>query len=136
MPASHNERSGPLLETGSRSDGEKLSLTVHRLGDSYVRHFQARVLQDALTEAYAVYWSRRAEALERALPRREDFHGSATREDLLERYEALQREILACRRHANLLASRTITPAGAAEDVANVLRSTRVEHADPGCGRW
>ena len=87
-----------------------------------VEHFRYRILQDALTEATAMHWKRRAEALEAALPRREDFHGSATREDLRERYEALQRDILACRRHANLLACRTIAPAGAAEDVANVLR--------------
>jgi hypothetical protein len=89
---------------------------------AYVEHFRFRVLQDALTEATAIYWKRRAEALERALPRRDDFHGAATREDLRERYDALQRDILACRRHANLLASHTIAPAGAAEDVANVMQ--------------
>lgn len=101
-----------------------------------VEHFRVRVLQDALTEATAMYWRRRAGALERALPRREDFRGAATRDELLERYEALQEEILACRRHASLLASRTIAPADMTEDVANVLRSVRAEHADPGGGRW
>lgn len=49
--------------------------TVARLAD-HVDHFQHRVLQDALTEATAVYWRRRADQWRQALPRPGDYLGT------------------------------------------------------------
>ena len=48
----------------------------------HVEHFGARVLQDALAEATANYWLRRAEVFDNAKPRPGEFHGEATSEDL------------------------------------------------------
>lgn len=89
--------------------------------DNEILRFQHRVLQDALSHASALFWARRAQALERALPRPDDFHGGSTPEQLRERHERLQAEIRACRAHANLLASRAITTASD-EDLLNVMR--------------
>lgn len=121
-------RERPSRVTGApRSVGEEaLRSTVHRSSDKlapqYVLHFQARVLQDALVEATAMYWKRRAEALEKALPRVGDFTGAATPEDLQARSERLQEAIAACRRRANLTAARAIGVDDSAEDILNVLR--------------
>ena len=47
------------------------------LGD-HLSRIQHRVLQDALTQATAVYWRHRAAQLEAARPRPGDYHGQAT----------------------------------------------------------
>jgi hypothetical protein len=77
-----------------------------------------RVLQDALAEALAVYWDRRAEALEAALPRPGDFVGASTPEECQERTQRLLQAIAACRRHGDLLAYGQPYAA----DVASVLQ--------------
>ncbi|MFD7157546.1 hypothetical protein ACFV9C_23310 [Kribbella sp. NPDC059898] len=122
MQLEQREDPGGQAGVSKQSRHEEAQRVYGTSPDPYIEHFRSRVLLDALTEATALYWKRRAEALERALPRRGDFHGQATREELWERYNALQAEILACRRHANLLAAGTIAPANAEYDVAAVLR--------------
>lgn len=66
-------------------------------------HFQARVIQDALREASALQWERRAATLEWARPRPSDFHGEAIREDLRARWSRLTEQAQACRNHATVL---------------------------------
>jgi hypothetical protein len=68
--------------------------------DDYLTNFARRILQDALTEARAVYWTRRAEQLEAALPRESDYAGQATARSLATRRERLEAQALACRRRA------------------------------------
>jgi hypothetical protein len=66
-------------------------------------HFRARVLQDCLTEATAAFWLRRAQQFENAAPRKGDYHGHASREELLDAWERCQATALACRRRAQLI---------------------------------
>lgn len=68
--------------------------------DVHVEHFRARVLQDALNEATASYWLRRAEAFEAARPRIGDFHGQATPEHLRAKWDELTEIATACRNRA------------------------------------
>jgi hypothetical protein len=70
-----------------------------------LNHFAARVLQDALTEAIAGYWERRARQWEAAAPRKGDYHGRASRTELLDARERCQEVARACRWHAALLRS-------------------------------
>jgi hypothetical protein len=65
-------------------------------------NFQRRILQDALSEATADYWRRRARALEKALSRPTDYRGRATPEQIAERDEQLRAAILACSLRAQL----------------------------------
>ena len=67
---------------------------------SYLEHFRARVIQDAVNEALAATWDRRRQALLAARPRAGDFHGRATREQLRERFEILTAAAEACRARA------------------------------------
>jgi tellurite resistance protein len=61
-----------------------------------------RVIQDALAEASASYWTARAAQFEAARPRRGDYRGTATREQLVERDERCQAIAAACRARAQL----------------------------------
>jgi len=63
-----------------------------------------RVAQDALSEAEACTWWRRAEMLEWARPRPEDWPGNATPAELAERDRKLAAQARAARNHAELLA--------------------------------
>jgi hypothetical protein len=67
-----------------------------------VEHFRRRVVQDALSEATAGYWRRRAEILEWAMPRHGDFNGEASTEELRERWCRLRDEATACRNRARV----------------------------------
>lgn len=66
----------------------------------YVEHFRARVLQDALTEATAAYWLRRARQFEAARPRPGDYHGAATVDELRDGWRRLTGVAQACRNRA------------------------------------
>jgi hypothetical protein len=70
---------------------------------SYVDHFRARVLQDALAEATAMYWRRRAETFAAARPRAGDFQGTSTDEQLAARDRRLAATAQACRSRASLV---------------------------------
>jgi hypothetical protein len=74
---------------------------VDGLGD-YIEHFRARVVQDAITDALASQWQRRARTFERCLPRPDDFTGRATPQQLEEQRERIAATILACRQRATV----------------------------------
>jgi hypothetical protein len=119
-----NDRSPHAGAPGS--DGEKLSTTVHRAADKmrpmspgYVLHFQARVMSDALAEASAGYWRRRAEHLRSCLSRPSDFRGSATPEQVEARDARLRADIARCLTHAGVLAEGI---GGIPPEVVDVLR--------------
>lgn len=89
-----------------------------RLSQS-IEHFQQRGLQDALAQATAQFWRKRAADFEAARPRSGEFHGRATREELAARDARCAATALACRRHAELLESAV--PDYIAREVADVL---------------
>lgn len=68
--------------------------------ESHVEHFRSRVLQDALADATAAYWRRRAETFREALPREGDFTGRATPDQIEEQRRRVAATILACRQRA------------------------------------
>jgi hypothetical protein len=84
-----------------------------------LEHFRARTLQDALTEATAQCWLRRAQQFEDAAPRQGDYHGHATGDELLDRWERCQATATACRRHAQVLLGGMPEPISA--EVLDVL---------------
>jgi hypothetical protein len=84
-----------------------------------IDHFRARVLQDALTEATAEYWERRAQQFEDAIPRRSEYHGNATQEQLAAAAVRCANTVAACRRHAQLL--RESMPEPISDEVTSVL---------------
>lgn len=71
--------------------------------EEHVDHFRNRVLQDALAEATAHYWRRRARSFEVALPRPGDFTGRATPEQIEEQRMRVAATILACAQRAELM---------------------------------
>lgn len=66
----------------------------------HVEHFRYRVMQDALTEATAAYWRRRADLFAAALPRPDDYTGRATAAELEEQRLRVAEAVLACRQRA------------------------------------
>ena len=86
---------------------------------NYLDHFRSRVLQDALTDATAAYWLRRAQAFDEAAPRPGDDTGGATPAELDERRQRCEATARACRAHAGLL--RGLTPERVSDDVRRVL---------------
>ena len=72
------------------------------LGES-LSQFGVRVVQEAMAAALPFTWQRRAEALEAARPRRGDFHGQATPEQVEERDQRLREAAEACRERAEFV---------------------------------
>jgi hypothetical protein len=68
----------------------------------HVDRFAERVIQDALNEATAAYWRRRAEQTEAARSRTGDFHGLATSEEIEARDCRLAERAAACRGAAEI----------------------------------
>jgi len=66
-----------------------------------VAHFGARLLQDALAEATATYWRKRADDFERARSRPGDYHGTASPEQITEADARLTTQADACRHRAD-----------------------------------
>jgi len=62
-----------------------------------------RVVQDAMNDALACTWRRRAELFEWARPRPGDFNGNATAAEMAERDRLLVAQAKACRNKAILL---------------------------------
>lgn len=79
-----------------------MTLTTILDDPARVAHFRARVLADALAEATANYWRRRAAILEDAAPRPGDFTGRATAEQLAEAGRRCHEAAAACRARASL----------------------------------
>ena len=88
-----------------------------------LNHFAARVLQDALTEAMAGHWDRRAQQWEAAAPCKGDYHGGASRTELLEAFERCQGIARACRSHAGLL--RSLAPEDISDEVWDAIEEAR-----------
>ena len=65
-----------------------------------VDHFRTRVVQDALAEATAAYWRKRAEDFERAHSRPGDYRGQATAAQIAEADARLTAQAEACRSRA------------------------------------
>jgi hypothetical protein len=68
-----------------------------------VEHFRARVLQDCLTEATAMYWLARSQAFRDAAPKPGDFPGRTTLLELAEQGRRCLATAAACHAHARLL---------------------------------
>jgi hypothetical protein len=85
-----------------------------------LNHFAARILQDALTEATAGYWERRAQQWEAAAPCKGDYQGQASRTELLEAWERCKEVARACRRHAALL--RSLAPEDISDEVWDAIQ--------------
>ena len=69
----------------------------------HLEHFRGRVLQDALTEATAAYWERRAQVFEAAAPRPGDYHGRASRAELQAAHDRCHATAKACRARAQVI---------------------------------
>ncbi len=67
-----------------------------------VEHFRHRVLQDALSEATAAYWRRRAQILRWAQPRPGEYAGHSTPEQLRDRWQRLEEQAVACENRARV----------------------------------
>lgn len=85
--------------------------TEHEVNAEQIDHFQRRIIQDALTDATAVYWRRRAETFEWARPRPGEFHGQATREELDEADARCAAMARACRAKADAIEQRIVDAA-------------------------
>lgn len=68
----------------------------------YLTRFAERAVLDALSEATATYWQRRAETFEWARPRPDDYAGQASEADLAARDQRLAEAAQACRRRARV----------------------------------
>jgi hypothetical protein len=107
---------------------------IHRSGLAYrptptgwltidLDHFAARVLQDALTEATAGYWERRAQQFEDAAPCEDDDHGRASHDELDAAWERCQDIAQACKLHAALL--RSLVPQDVSDEVRVAIDEAR-----------
>lgn len=100
----------PGHDTGAASTNTFTASIIPPEGiDPWLDMFVRRVIADALNEASARYWTRRAEALEDAAPRPGEFHGKATREELSSAWRRCHADAERCRRHAELLRDRSVS---------------------------
>lgn len=79
--------------------------------EPWIETFTRRVLADALLEASARYWERRAGTFEDAAPRLNEFHGRASRAELNAAWRRCMADAARCRRHAALLRDRSVPAA-------------------------
>lgn len=77
--------------------------------------FHQRVVSDALAEATASYWERRARTFEEAAPRPGDYPGRATPDDLSAARQRCLGAAAACRARASLEAPGAPIPAVVAD---------------------
>lgn len=68
----------------------------------HVDNFRRSVLADAIQEASAIYWNRRADSFDKARPRPGDYAGQATRPDLNARRDRCTDVARACRARASV----------------------------------
>lgn len=69
---------------------------------THLDHFQHRVVQDALNDASAYYWDRRADDFEAARPKPGDYPGKATLADLRAADVRCREAAEACRKRARV----------------------------------
>lgn len=72
-------------------------------GADYLEHFARRIIADAVNEASAAYWRRRAAAFERAMARPGDFTGLCSVEQIEANNAKLAETAAACRAHAQVV---------------------------------
>ena len=108
-------RPGTATETASTTDTTNSSSVPHdgMQDEPWISLFTRRVLADALLEASARYWERRAEVLEDAAPRLNEFHGRASRSELSASWQRCMADAARCRQHAALLRDRSVSAARA-----------------------
>jgi hypothetical protein len=97
MPEERKSPAGNGALSKMSGDDNRASLSHDA---DYFAHFRARVLQDALNEALAIQWERRARTYLAARPRPGDFHGRKSREDLSAKWRELTEVAEACRARA------------------------------------
>lgn len=99
-----NERTSPVKAGSVNSTAIKSDFSLADAADklSYVDHFRARVLQDALTEAMRSNWLRRADAFEAAMHKPGDFPGLCSVDQIAANNERLAQKAAACRNHASI----------------------------------
>lgn len=73
-----------------------------QLTGARLAHFTARVIQDAMAEATAEYWTRRGQAFLDAQPKPGDFTGRATPAMLAEQAERCRQSAQACFNRASI----------------------------------
>jgi hypothetical protein len=78
------------------------------LPQGYHQRFRHRVVQDAVAEATAAYWRRRAETFQCARPRASDWPGQATAADLAAQDRRLAVIAAACHQRAQLALLREV----------------------------
>ena len=101
---SPGQRKPPAANRGQSKSLAGDILTISPAADklSYVDHFRARVLQDALTEALRSTWLRRADAFEAAMHKPGDFPGLCSVDQIEANNERLAQKAAACRNHASI----------------------------------
>lgn len=108
MSETRKGRPGTATETASTTTFAAFSIPPEGT-ETWLDMFVRRVIADALNEASARYWTRRAEVLEDAAPRPGEFHGKATREELSSAWRRCHADAERCRRHAELLRDRSVS---------------------------
>lgn len=94
-----------------------------------VNQFTVRVLQETMLAAMPWSWLRRAETLDGARPRPDDFNGKATADQLVERDARLAAQAEQCRVHAQFLTDNPDTMAQTiAADVAALMAEPEAAH--------
>lgn len=73
--------------------------------ETLLDNFVRRVVLDCLLQALPETWDRRAQVLDAAAPRPDEFHGRATRDELSAAWQRCHHDAALCRRHAALLRS-------------------------------
>lgn len=102
----------PDTNRTANSSTEKDTSSIPPVGiDPWLDMFLRRVIVDALNEASAAYWERRADVLEDAAPRPGEFHGRATRAELSAAWRRCMGDARRCRAHAELLRDRDVPAA-------------------------
>ena len=97
-------RSRPSDQTGTAPCyTDNASVTAANEPISYMEHFGRRVLLDALNEASATYWRRRAEALRAARHREGDYLPDGRLEAARTRWRELTEAARACDNAASFL---------------------------------
>lgn len=101
----------PAGDRAANATNKNTSILPVQDTETWLELFARRVLADALCEASARYWEKRADALEAAAPRPDDFHGEATREELNAAWTRCMADAARCRAHAELLRDRSVSAA-------------------------
>ena len=109
--------STPTMFSGQRA-------TRNAIADIDLETMARRLLAEAFTSAIPGQWETRAKVFENARPRRGDYFGRATRDQLAAQDQRNARLAAACRLHAALLRGEDVLSAAHAGDIALYLHGT------------